>query len=155
MSNGIVNINFIQKNNLVKSTLLGLFCWVLIFFLVPLRVRQQIGFIPFIYLMLNYVFFILGIKIISTIKKEKRQVYKIKKQVLTKVLWIVLIIAFFGFFLKTLDKFYIRGVSLSYPMSYNRILLEKSGASILSIISAITTPFSFLTIICLFYKKHK
>lgn len=155
MSNVAVNINFIQKNNLVKSALLGLFFWVVIFFLVPLRIKQQIGFLPLFYLILNFIFFILGIKIISTVKKEKRQLFNLKRKVLTKFIWVILAIAFFGFFLKTIDKFYIRGVSLLYPMSYNRILLEKSGASFLSVISAITTPFSFLPLFIYYTRNIK
>lgn len=145
------NLRFIQKNNLVRATLMGLFFWILIFLIVPLKVRHQIGVLPFFYLFLNYVFFILGLKIISPVKKENRQTFSVNTRVLNNVLRIVIFIAFIGFFLKILDKFYIRGASFNYSMSYNRYLLERSGASVVSILSAVTTPFSFIPLF-IYYK---
>lgn len=145
------NLRFIQKNNLVRTTLMGLFFWILIFLIVPLKVRHQIGFLPFFYLFLNYVFFILGLKIISPVKKENRLTYSVNSKVLKDILRVVIAIAFIGFFLKILDKFYIRGASFNYSISYNRYLLERSGASIVSIVSAVTTPFSFLPLF-IYYK---
>ncbi|MFY0603975.1 MAG: oligosaccharide repeat unit polymerase [Flavobacteriaceae bacterium] len=150
-----INIRFIQKNNLVKATLLGLFFWILIYFLVPLKVKHGIGFAPFLYLFLNYLFFLFGLKIISPVRKEKRLGFTFDKKVLMKILWIVIFIAFIGFFLKIIDKFYLRGASFAYDISYNRILLEKAGASILSIFSAITTPFSFLPLFVYYTLKSK
>ena len=113
------NLRFIQRNNLVRATLMGLFFWILVFLLVPLKVRHQIGVLPFFYLFLNYVFFILGLKVISPVKKENRLTFSVNIRVLKNVLWIVILIAFIGFFLKFLDQFYIRGASFTYSMSYN------------------------------------
>lgn len=151
----VTNLRFIQKNNLVRATLAGLFFWILIFLIVPLKVRHQIGFIPFLYLFLNYFFFILGLKIISPVKVEKQLTFKVNTKVLKSILWAVILIAFIGFALKILDKFYIRGASFNYSMSYNRYLLEKSGASVVSIISAVTTPFSFIPLFIYYTLKSK
>jgi len=154
MINDEINIKFLQKNNLIKATLLGLFFWLLIFLFVPLKLKQEIGFLPFFYIFINYIAFLLGIKIISTIKKEKRVSFKLNKRLLAKVFWFFFTVALLGFLLKTFDKFYIRGVSLSYSMSYNRILLERAGASIISILSAVIAPFSFIPLF-IYYTKNK
>tara|TARA_B100000768_G_C11278913_1_gene377421 strand:- start:790 stop:2115 length:1326 start_codon:yes stop_codon:yes gene_type:complete len=139
-----VNVSFLKKYNPLKISLAGLFFWLIIFFLIPLRVKLQIGFMPFVYLIANYIFFFLGLKIISQTKPEKELTYTVNKRILWKILYIVILIAVIGFFFKVLDKFYIRGASFQNSISYNRILLEKSGVSVISIISAITNAFCFL-----------
>ena len=143
MSN-LVNVSFLKKNNPLKITLVGMFFWLVVFFLIPLRIKLQIGFMPFIYLIINYIFFFLGLKIISKTKSKKELTYTVNKKILWKILYIVVFIASIGLFLKIIDKFYIRGASFNKSISYNRILLEKSGSSAISIISAITNAFCFL-----------
>lgn len=142
--NSFINISFLKRYNPLKITLIGLFFWVFIFFIIPLKIKHQVGFLPFFYLFTNYLFFLLGIKIITPTKFKKEYIYKTDKKILWKILYIVIFIAFVGFIFKIIDKFYIRGASFTNSISYNRILLEKSGASIMSIISAITNPFCFL-----------
>ena len=140
----IANVSFLKKNNPLKVSLIGLLFWVFIFFLIPLRIKIQIGFMPFVYLIANYIFFFLGLKIISQTKSEKELTYTTNKRILWRILYIVIFIASIGLFLKILDKFYIREASFNNSISYNRFLLERSGASVISIISAITNAFCFL-----------
>lgn len=150
-----VNTSFLRKYNPLKITLIGLLFWVVIFVLIPLKTRHQIGFMPFFYLLANYLCFLLGIKIITTKSVHQKTVYQINKKVLRKILYVVIFIAVLGFLFKIIDKFYLRGASFSNTISQNRILLEKSGPSIVSIISAITSPFSFLPLFLYYMIKPK
>ncbi|TVZ56190.1 oligosaccharide repeat unit polymerase [Lutibacter sp. Hel_I_33_5] len=150
------NIAFIKNNNLVKATLYGLLFWLILFFLVPFNIKQPLGIFPSLFLILNYLSFLIGLKIITTTKKENLNNYtdSINSKVLKSFFYVIVVIALFGFLLKIIDKFYIRGASFLYTISYNRIILENSGPSIISIISALTTPFSFLPLF-LYYKLPK
>lgn len=150
-----VNISFLKKFNPLKVTLIGLFFWVAIFLLIPLKVNHQIGFTPFFYLLANYLFFLLGIKVISTKSKKEYTKYIIDKKILRKILNVVIAIAIIGFLFKVIDKFYLRGASFSNSISQNRILLERSGPSIISIISAITNPFCFLPLFLYYMIRPK
>ncbi len=150
-----VNLSFLFKNSLSRITLAGMFLWVIIFFFVPLKVKHELGWMPILFLIANYIFFIFGLKIIPAIKKDKRNTYKVNRKAVKKVLYVVIYIAFIGFFFKIIDKFYIRGASFSNSVSFNRILLEKSGSSIISILAAILNPFSFLPLFIYFYLKLK
>ena len=145
------NFSFLLKNSLTKVTIAGLVLWILFFFLVPLSVKKHVGWIPVFYLLINYFVFIIGLNIIPSVKKENRDTYKVNKNTLRKVLYIIILIAVIGLFFKVLDKFYIRGASFSNSISLNRIILEKSGASIISIIAAVLNPFSFLPLFIYYY----
>ena len=148
---GKTNFSFLYKNSLTNVTLAGLVLWTLFFFLVPLTVKKHVGWIPVFYLLINYLVFIIGLNIIPSVKKENRDSYKVNKNTLWKVLYIIIFIAVIGLFFKILDKFYIRGGSFSNSISLNRIILEKSGSSIISIVAAVLNPFSFLPLFVYFY----
>ena len=152
---GKTNFSFLLKNSLTKVTIAGFVLWILFFFLVPLTVKKYVGWMPVFYLLINYFVFILGLNIIPSVKKENRDTYKVNKNKLRKVLYIIILIAVIGLFFKVLDKFYIRGASFSNSISLNRIILEKSGSSIISIIAAVLNPFSFLPLFIYFYLEIK
>jgi len=152
---GNTNISFLYKNNLTRITVVGFILWVILFFFVPLRVKHEMGWMPILFLIFNYVFFILGLKIIPVVKKEKRNIYKVNRLALKKVFYIVICIAILGFLFKVIDKFYIRGASFSNSISLNRIILEKARSSFISIIAAVLTPFSYLPLFIYLYLRLK
>jgi hypothetical protein len=150
-----MNISFIRKYNPIKATLYGLLFWSFLFLFFPLNVKYKLNFFPVLLIILNYAFFLLGVKSLSTVNVEEKALYKIDTRVLKKIMYVIIVIAFTGFLLKMFDKFYLRDTSFSNTMSENRVLLSKSGPSIISIISAITNPFSFLPLFIYYFLKQK
>lgn len=149
------NLKYIQKYSPFKVTLYGVIFWLFLFVAFPLNVKYELGFLPVLYIIVNYIAFLVGLKVITEIKPLHRLSFSIDNKVLKKVLWIIIYIAFLGFILRAIDKFYIRGVSLAYSMSENRVLLEKSGPSIISILSAVLNPFGLLPIFIYYTSKLK
>lgn len=149
------NLSFFHRNSLTKVTVAGLVLWIFLYFLVPLRLKHEMGWVPIVFLLLNYVFFLFGLKVIPAVKSERRNIYKVNRLALKKVLVIVIFLASVGFLLKIVDKFYIRGASFSNSISLNRIILERSGSSVVSILAAVLNPFSFLPLFIYFYLKLK
>lgn len=138
------NTSFFRKNSLTKVTLAGLLVWLALFVIVPLQLKIPLGWKPVLFIILSYIFFILGLKIIPGISVDKRNSYSMNRKAVIQVFYIVIWIAVLGLIFRVLDKFVLRGTSFGYSISYNRILLEKSGSSIVSILAALLAPFSFL-----------
>ncbi len=150
-----MNINFIRKYNPIRVTLTGLLFWLLLFLFFPLKVKYNLTFLPVLFIFLNYLFFLLGLTSIKTVSSKSFLRYTTEAKILKKIMYVIIAIALIGFFLKIFDKFYLRDTSFSNTMSENRVLLSKSGPSIISIISAITNPFSFLPLFIYYHLQLK
>ena len=150
-----MNFGFLKKYNLVSVTLTGLLLWFFLIFIFPLKIKYELNFLPILYIVLNYFFFILGIKSITTLRTNKEEMFSVNILVLKKIMYFVIILALTGFLLKILDKFYLRDTSFSNTMSENRILLSNSGPSIVSIFSAVTNPLSFIPLFIYYYINQK
>lgn len=149
------NISFLKRNSPVRVTLYGVLFWFLLFIFVPVKVKYSLSFFPVLYIVLNYLFFIIGINSIKTTNQERLISYSVNIPVLKKIMYVVIFIALTGVSLKVFDRFYLRGSSFSNSMSENRELLGSTGPSIISIISAITNPFSFVPLFIYYYIKLK
>ena len=139
-----VNIVFLKKNNLFKVTIFGILFWLTLLILTPVKIKHSVSFLPFLLIFINYLFFFLGYFSLPPIKKENVLSYSINRSAVKKALFIIIAIALFGVFFKLFDKFYLREGSFNYSMSENRVLLEKAGASVISIISAIINPLALI-----------
>lgn len=150
-----VNLQFIKKLNPMKITLAGFLMWFLLFFLFKLNVKYELKFYPILFIFLNYLFFILGLSVLKYSKIKEQIGFEVDYKVLKKILYILISIAAFGLFLKLFDKFYLRGATTGNSITENRVLLSETGPSIISIISAVTNPFSFLPLFIYYYIKSK
>jgi len=150
-----MNIKFLKKYNLLSVTLAGLLFWCFLFIVFPLKIKYELNFLPVLYIVSNYAFFILGIKSITTIRREKQAVFSINTLTLKKIMYFIIFLAFLGFLLKLVDKFYLRDTSFENTMSENRVLLSQSGPSIISIFSAITAPLSFIPLFIYYYINER
>lgn len=153
--NSTINISFLKKYNPVKATVFGLLLWVFLIVIFPLKVKYELSFFPVLYVILNYLFLLMGLKSLSNVIEAKTDSYKVDYDVLKKIMYIIITIALIGFILKVIDKFYLRDTSFGNSMSENRELLSQSGPSIISIISAVTNPFSFIPLFIYFFIKSK
>ncbi|KZS41443.1 hypothetical protein AWE51_22330 [Aquimarina aggregata] len=141
-----INKSFLLKLSPYKITVYGIVFWLFLFITTSFKVNHNLDFLSIFFIVINYIFFFLGYFLFKTdsvsINNEKLFFYD--QNILKKVLKVVLIIAIFGLLLKFFDKFYLREISISNSVSDNRMLLSQKGPSIISIISAIINPFSFL-----------
>ncbi|MEO1032361.1 MAG: O-antigen polymerase [Bacteroidota bacterium] len=150
-----MNLDFIKKYNLVRTTLIGLLFWIALFILFPLKVKYELSLMAVLFILFNYVFFLLGLTAVKSTPKHKEAKFTINILVLKHIMKFIIVLALLGFILKVLDKFYIRETSFDNTMSENRVLLEKSGPSVISIISAIINPLSFIPLFIYYYIGEK
>lgn len=150
-----VNIEFIKKNNLAKVTSRGILFWLLLFIITPIKVKHTVNFLPFLLIILNFIFFYIGYQALPAVHSSQEASFKVNTKAVYKTLYIFIFIALSGVFFKVFDKFYIRGASFAYSMSENRVLLEQSGPSIVSILSAITNPFGLIPLFIYYTLKLK
>ena len=146
-----MNKSFLYKITPFKVSLYGILFWLLLYFFASVNIKKPVGFYPFIYIISSYLFFMLGALCIKTPKKVTLTLLEDDKKKLLKFLYIIIIIAFLGFIFRFIDKFYLRGISFSVGSFENRELLTSSGPSMISILSAILNPFSFLPLFIYFY----
>ncbi len=145
------NISFFRKNSLTKVTLAGMLVWLVLFMIVPLQLKMEIGWMPILFILSSYLCFLLGLKIIPGVSVENRNTFTVNKKAVRQVFHIVIWIAVLGLTFRILDKFLLRGTSFGFSISYNRILLAKSGSSIVSVIAAFLAPFSFLPLFLYYF----
>lgn len=151
-----MNTSFLKKNNPIKIMRNGFLLWLLFYLLTPLKVKHQFSFIPILYILICYFSMYLGYNLTKTKQVTSSLVLSEKqKNILFKILYVTIAIALLGLTLKVFDKFVLRQTSFSNSMSENRKLLSQSGPSIISIISAITNPFSFIPLFICFQLKVK
>lgn len=128
----------------------GLVAYLFIFMISPLTPKYDGTLYSWSYLIASifslYVGLLFGYKKFS-FKAKKIQI-NINTKVLKKVFEIILIIAVIGVLLRIIDKYYLRGATLALDIVENREALSSQGTGLISIVSAVLYPFSF---IILFY----
>jgi len=88
--------------------------------------------------------------------KSKVMYFNINTKTLKKVLKIILFIAIVGVLLRIIDKYYLRGATLALDIVANREALISQGSGLISIISAVLYPFTFIIFFYyLFLKRIK
>lgn len=142
--NSPVNLSFVKKFNPVKVTFIGILLWVFIFFFSAIKVKQQPGILPIIFILVNYIFFFFGL--ISVRRRDTiiNKKFVLNKRALKKILIFLIIISLIGFTFRILDKFFIRDITIGNTSVANRRLLSENKSSIFGVIAAILTPFAFL-----------
>ena len=136
----------------------GMISYMFIYFISPLSPKYVGTLYSWSYIILSigglYLGLLFGYKRL-TFKRKKIQIY-IDVKALKKVFKIILIISILGVLLRIVDKYYLRGASLALDIVGNREALSAQSTGIISIISAILYPFSFIIFFYyLFLKRIK
>lgn len=128
----------------------GLSIYMLIFFISPLTPTYEGTIYSWSYLLFSilslYSGLVFGYKKISF--KGKKIYINANTKLLKKFFNIILMVAIAGVFLRIADKYYLRGATLALDIVGNREALSNNDSGVVSIISAIFYPFSF---VILFY----
>ena len=151
------NLKFLNWFSPTKTTLYGLGIWIFVFLtssLVPNASNVNFSLEVISFLILSPVFFLIGIQAgrLKLVKKSSTinvKSFSISYNQRLNLFYWLLFISFLGILFLVLDKFLIRGVSLTQSISENREELEGSSG-IASILAAVLTPTCFIPLFLLY-----
>ncbi len=148
---------FINNNNLV---FLSSSISILFLILIPFYELNYVFHIyNYFFLILCFVSAFLGLKLGSVNRKINIDKFKTKLSSYNKALIIINIISIFGLALSFYEYFFIRGLSFTIDIAYNRAKWDASNTTLFSAIVALTQTFSlFVLPICIqknFYHNDK
>ncbi|WP_373032503.1 O-antigen polymerase [Sulfurovum sp.] len=134
----------------------GLMLYLFIFFISPLTPTYTGTVYSWSYLLVSisalYLGLLFGYKKL-TFQARKIQI-TINIKVLKKVFKIILMVAIVGVLLRIIDKYYFRGATLALDIVENREALSAQSSGLISIISAILYPFSFIILFYYLFLKR-
>lgn len=145
----IRNSEFLLKINPIKVTFTAFSVWALLFFTAPLKVNIDIDWSAYLLMALSIGAFLLACKIPSRSFKT----YEVNENRLKSVFKVILMIAIFGVSLKLIDRFLIRGISISAGNMLNRDQMETGSGNPIGIISSILAPFSYIPLFIMWKYK--
>lgn len=151
------NPKFLNWFSPTNTTLYGLGVWMFIFStssLVPNSNNVNFSFEILSFLLLAPLCFIAGIQA-GRVKLTKRasffstKSFNLSHKQRLNLFYLLILLSFTAIFFLVLDKFVIRGISLTQSVSENRQELEGSSG-LLSILAAVLTPVSFIPLFLLY-----
>ena len=153
MIDSIVNISFFKKLSLSRVTFYGIILWIFIFIISDIKIIYGVNFFSVFYIIVCY--FSLFVGFIYTKKNIQTRQFIFNESSLKKILYLALVIAIIAFAFRIIDKFYIRGITLSNTTIVNRVILTEKSSSVFGLFGAFLSPFAFIPLFLAFVLKIK
>ena len=148
------NVSFLTKINPKRTVLYAFGVWSFFFVTAPLVVQIEVNYTAYLLILLSLLSFFLG-GIFTRSKSIRIKTVPISQIKVYHLFKLILVLAIFGLLLKTIDRFFVRGITIESDYFANRDIMEKGGGNPIAILAAFFVPFGLIPLFIFWKYKLK